>query len=82
MINNKNQGHQQAVYLRFVRTMKERAGTGEIKVDNEPTIPNLVTRMARGSGAEHERVAGGPMSNILEAWRMYRSSVGQKYSNR
>ena len=70
------------LYLRFVRTLKERGGTGEMERDNEPTIPNLVTRMARGSGAEHERVAGGPMSNILEAWRMYRKSVGQKYSNR
>ena len=31
-----------------------------------------LTRMARSKAVGHERVAGGPMSNILEAWRMYR----------
>ena len=59
--------------------MKEQAGAGENEADIEPTIPNLVTRMARGSGAEHKRVARVPMRNILETWPMFRNSVGQNY---
>ena len=62
--------------------MKEQRGTGAIEADNEPTIPNLVTRMARGSRVKHERVARGPMRNILEARPMFRISVGQNYLNR
>ena len=62
--------------------MKEQAGAGENEDDNEPTIPNLVTRMARGSGAEHERVARVSMRNILETWPMFRNSVGQNYLDR
>lgn len=53
--------------------MNERAGVGaDEEGATELTIPYPVTRMARGKEAGHERVAGGPMSNILEAWRMYR----------
>ena len=57
--------------LRFVRDMKEQAGTGAAQGAKELTIPHTSTR-ARGGRAGHERVAGGPMSNILESWRMYR----------
>ena len=56
---------------RFVRNMKEQTGTGAAQGAMELTIPHPSTR-ARGGHARHERVAGEPMSNILEAWRMYR----------
>ena len=55
--------------------MNERAaGVGAANEEGatELTIPYPITRMARGGVVGHERVAGGPMSNILEAWRMYR----------
>ena len=54
--------------------MNERAGVAGANEEGatELTIPYPITRMARSKVEGHERVAGGPMSNILEAWRMYR----------
>ena len=54
--------------------MKEQVGAGEMDelTDTDLTIPGPSTRMERDSRAGFERVGGGPMSSILEAWRMSR----------
>ena len=53
--------------------MKEQARTGAAQGAMEPTItiPHPSTK-ARGGRAVNERVAGGPMRNILGAWTMDR----------